>query len=258
MHTIVIGDSDTTYMKSLVNEFKCRDATVLGSADNGQAMMSLVRRYRPSIVILSLIMPVYDGYYVLDELMKERIVNNYFPKIAVISSISYGKMKDRAISYGIDYYFFRTLTPKCICNTLLADVKCSTSHCAEMNSASEEVPSDTLYISRILHDLGVPAHIKGYGYVREAILICQNNSKIYAITRDIYPLLAEKFDTTPSRVERAIRHAFSVAWERGNMDKFDAIFNRGYKDIMADKPTNGEFVFALSQILRLKTYEVYC
>lgn len=253
MYTIVIADGDATYIENLVDKLENENVKVVGKALNGLDMLGLVRKYRPELVIISLLMPKYDGFYVLDALMREKVVNKYLPKIVVISSISYGKMKDRAIDYGIDYYFLRSSDQEKICSILLDDIGSS----VKLDELGEQAHSNVLYISRILHDLGVPAHLKGYMYIREAILISQHGTRIYAITRDLYPYLAEKFDTTTSRVERAIRHAITVAWERGNEDKFDLIFNCSYKEKM-DKPTNGEFVAVLSQILRRRAYEKYC
>ena len=196
------------------------------------------------VIILDLIMPNKDGIYVLEE-MKKRNIDK-----PVIISTSYNSddMIRRVSEYGVKYFLLKPYELSDLENRILELT----------NSNEKENKNINLYhnnlqisITKVLHELGVPSHIKGYQYIREGInLLYDNPDMIGGITKELYPEIAEKFDTTVSRVERAIRHAIEVSWNRGDWDLMDEIFGHSV-DIDKAKPTNSEFIVTIADKLRL-------
>ena len=196
------------------------------------------------VIILDLIMPNKDGIYVLEE-MKKRNIDK-----PVIISTSYNSddMIRRVSEYGVKYFLLKPYELSDLENRILELT----------NSNEKENKNINLYhnnlqisITKVLHELGVPSHIKGYQYIREGInLLYYNPDMIGGITKELYPEIAEKFDTTVSRVERAIRHAIEVSWNRGDWDLMDEIFGHSV-DIDKAKPTNSEFIVTIADKLRL-------
>ena len=197
------------------------------------------------VIILDLIMPNKDGIYVLEE-MKKRNIDK-----PVIISTSYNSddMIRRVSEYGVKYFLLKPYELSDLENRILELT----------NSNEKENKNINLYhnnlqisITKVLHELGVPSHIKGYQYIREGInLLYYNPDMIGGITKELYPEIAEKFDTTVSRVERAIRHAIEVSWNRGSWDLMEEIFGHSV-DIDKAKPTNSEFIVTIADKLRLE------
>lgn len=201
------------------------------------------------IIILDLIMPNKDGIYVLDEMKKRKIDK----KVIVATSYNSSDVIKQVSSYGTNYYILKPFElsdlEKRIINLFKED---------DTPNKSIDFHHNNLQISitKILHELGIPSHIKGYQYIREAIgIIYKRPETIGGITKELYPELASKFDTTVSRVERAIRHAIEVSWNRGNWNLMEEIFGHSV-DIDKAKPTNSEFIVTIADKLRLETYKV--
>ncbi len=195
------------------------------------------------VVILDLIMPKKDGLDVLEEISKIKLNK----KIIVVSSYNTDEMIRKVSEYGIDYYMLKPFE--------LSDLEKRIMNCFKVSNSSKtfDIFHNNLQISvtKILHELGVPSHIKGYQYIREGImLIYDNPSFIGGITKELYPYIANTFSTTVSRVERAIRHAIEVSWNRGNWDLMEEIFGHSV-DIDKAKPTNSEFIVTVADKLRL-------
>ncbi len=212
---------------------------------NGEEGLDLIvnRDGEYDIVLLDLIMAPKDGIYVLEELRKKGIQKN----IIVLTSYNSGDMIRRVSEYGVNYYMLKPFS--------LVDLE---KHILEvfdvMDSGSVNLYHNNLQISitKMLHELGMPSHIKGYQYIREGIsMIYSNPDIIGGITKELYPDLATKFDTTVSRVERAIRHAIEVSWNRGNWELMEEIFGHSV-DIDKAKPTNSEFIVTIADKLRLE------
>lgn len=197
------------------------------------------------VVVLDLIMPNKDGVYVLDE-MKRKNINK-----PVIISTSYNSsdMIRRVSEYNVDYFILKPYE--------LSDLEKRIIECVSREKDDSKVinllhSNLQISVTKLLHELGVPSHIKGYQYIREGIILLYDNpSMIGGITKELYPEIAIKFNTTVSRVERAIRHAIEVSWNRGDWRLMEEIFGHSV-DIDKAKPTNSEFVVTISDKLRLE------
>ncbi len=202
------------------------------------------------LILLDLIMPKKDGMYVLEELKKKGINKN----IIVESSYNTPEVIRKVSEYGVNYYILKPFELTDLESRILDVFKIQ-------DNASVNLVHNNLQISitKMLHELGMPSHIKGYQYIREGIcMIYDNPDMIGGITKELYPDLATKFDTTVSRVERAIRHAIEVSWNRGDWDLMEEVFGHSV-DIDKAKPTNSEFIVTIADKLRLEfmKQEVY-
>ncbi len=200
------------------------------------------------LLILDLIMPKKDGIYVLSEMKKRGINKN----VIVATSYNAAEVIREVSEYGVNYYILKPFE--------LDDLK---NRIYDVMNKKEENKNIDFYnsnlqvsITKMLHELGIPSHIKGYQYIREAVnIIFTRPEVIGGITKELYPELAKKFNTTVSRVERAIRHAIEVSWNRGNIDFMEELF--GYSvDIDRAKPTNSEFMVTIADKLRLDFHKV--
>ena len=200
------------------------------------------------LIILDLIMPNKDGIYVLNE-MKKSGINK---KIIVATSYNAAEVIREVSEFGVSYYILKPFD--------LSDLEKRIYDITKKENKNQNIDFYTsnlqVAITKMLHELGIPSHIKGYQYIREAVnIIFENPSVIGGITKELYPELAQKFNTTTSRVERAIRHAIEVSWNRGNLDFMEEIF--GYSvDIDKAKPTNSEFMVTIADKLRLDFHQV--
>ena len=195
------------------------------------------------IVLLDLIMPKKDGIFVLDELKKKGITKN----IIVESSYNSPEVIRKVSEYGVNYYILKPFELVDLENRILEVFE-------QLDTKSINLYHSNLQISitKMLHELGMPSHIKGYQYIREGINMIYNNPDIIGgITKELYPDIASKYDTTVSRVERAIRHAIEVSWNRGDLDYMEELFGHSV-DIDKAKPTNSEFIVTVADKLRLE------
>lgn len=221
---------------------------VVGKAYDGEEGLAIIRegQLKYDLIILDLIMPKKDGMGVLKELKNDERSEN----IIVCTSYNAPETIRKVSEYGVNYYILKPFS--------LADLeeKILESFDDAKNSKSINLLSSNLQIniSKMLHSLGMPSHIKGYQYVREAISMVYANPEIVGgITKELYPELASKFDTTVSRVERAIRHAIEVSWNRGDWDLMEEVFGHSV-DIDKAKPTNSEFIVTVADKLKLEQY----
>lgn len=197
------------------------------------------------LIILDLIMPNKDEMYVLEE-MKNRGIDK---KVIVATSYNASDIIRKVSEYGVSYFILKPFD--------LADLEKRILEAGSVsNSSSKNIDFGynnlQISITKILHELGIPSHIKGYQYIREGIgIIYERPETIGGITKELYPELATKFDTTVSRVERAIRHAIEVSWNRGSWDLMEEIFGHSV-DIDKAKPTNSEFIVTIADKLKLE------
>ncbi|SEL86865.1 two-component system, response regulator, stage 0 sporulation protein A [Paenibacillus sp. cl141a] len=237
-----------------------QDMVVSGIAYNGEEVLSMIEESGkvPDVLILDIIMPHLDGLGVLERLRDMNLSPQ--PKVIMLTAFGQENITQRAVQLGASYYILKPFDMEVLASRIrqLVGSPSSISSGAPFASMkSNVVPMGKgknldANITSIIHEIGVPAHIKGYQYLREAITMVYNNIEILgAITKTLYPAIAEKFKTTPSRVERAIRHAIEVAWTRGNIDSISHLF--GYTiNISKSKPTNSEFIAMVADKLRIE------
>ncbi len=226
------------------------DINIVFEAHDGEEGINEITKNSDKIdlIILDLIMPNKDGIYVLKE-MKKRGLNK---KVIVATSYNAAEVIREVSEFGVSYYILKPFDLSDLEKRIYDITK------KEKNNKDIDFYTSNLQVSitKMLHELGIPSHIKGYQYIREAVnIIFENPSVIGGITKELYPELAKKFNTTTSRVERAIRHAIEVSWNRGNLDFMEEIF--GYSvDIDKAKPTNSEFMVTIADKLRLDFHQV--
>ncbi|GIO55359.1 MULTISPECIES: sporulation transcription factor Spo0A [Paenibacillus] len=236
------------------------DMMVTGIAYNGEEVLNMISESRkiPDVLILDIIMPHLDGLGVLERLREMNLSPQ--PKIIMLTAFGQENITQRAVQLGASYYILKPFDMEVLASRirqLVGQQHITTGNMTVSTTKSNVVPMAKgknldANITSIIHEIGVPAHIKGYQYLREAITMVYNNIEILgAITKTLYPAIAEKFKTTPSRVERAIRHAIEVAWTRGNIDSISHLF--GYTiNISKSKPTNSEFIAMVADKLRIE------
>jgi len=237
------------------------DMMVTGIAYNGEEVLNMIGDSRkiPDVLILDIIMPHLDGLGVLERLREMNLSPQ--PKIIMLTAFGQENITQRAVQLGASYYILKPFDMEVLASRIRQLVGGQNVTAGNVSMAST-IKSNVVpmakgknldaNITSIIHEIGVPAHIKGYQYLREAITMVYNNIEILgAITKTLYPAIAEKFKTTPSRVERAIRHAIEVAWTRGNIDSISHLF--GYTiNISKSKPTNSEFIAMVADKLRIE------
>ena len=234
MKQIVLVDDSLTLTKEIAEFFSNDDDfEVVAVANDGLDGIAKIESLKPDYILLDIVMPELDGFGVLNEIKYK--IDKSKTKIIMISQLVSDGFINKAMKNGADYFLAKPFTLNSLKNRLI-----------EFESGVEEVkvkrsPLDEK-IANIFISVGIPAHIKGYQFLREAIKMAVDNPEIInSITKKLYPSIAEKFDTTPSKVERAIRHAIEVAWNRGKIENINQIF--GIKVYSSnEKPTNGEFI----------------
>lgn len=254
---VLLAD-DNREFTSLLSEFISdqEDMEVVGVAYNGDEVIRLLEDgIRPDILILDIIMPHLDGLGVLEQLRESNI--QPAPKIIMLTAFGQENITQKAVQLGASYYILKPFDMDVLTNRIRQLVSGGDSSSMTSTSKASVAPVAKTKnldsnITSIIHEIGVPAHIKGYQYLREAITMVYNNIEILgAITKTLYPAIAQKYKTTPSRVERAIRHAIEVAWTRGNIDSISHLF--GYTvNASKSKPTNSEFIAMVADKLRLE------
>lgn len=231
------------------------DMEVVGVAFNGQDCLPLVKDKKPDVLVLDIIMPHLDGLAVLDRLRAGLVEK--IPNVIMLTAFGQEDVTKKAVDLGASYFILKPFDMEHLISNI-RQVVGKGSAVTKRNSTSlvsnyESKPRNLdASITSIIHEIGVPAHIKGYMYLREAISMVYNDIELLgSITKVLYPDIAKKFNTTASRVERAIRHAIEVAWSRGNIDSISTLF--GYTISMSKaKPTNSEFIAMVADKLRLE------
>lgn len=218
---------------------------IVGKAFDGNEGLKIIKegQLKYDLIILDLIMPNKDGLGVLKELK----ALDMHPNIIVATSYNAPDTIRKVSEYGVNYYILKPFSIAELEDKILDTFKTNEKKTINLLNNNLQIS-----ISRMLHELGMPSHIKGYQYIREAISMVYDNPEIVGgITKELYPELATKFDTTVSRVERAIRHAIEVSWNRGDWDLMEDVFGHSV-DIDKAKPTNSEFIVTVADKLRLE------
>ncbi|WP_028309502.1 sporulation transcription factor Spo0A [Desulfitibacter alkalitolerans] len=227
-----------------------RDLNLCGTAYNGIEAVKAIQEKEPDVVILDIIMPHLDGIGVLEKLNSTEL--SVRPKIIVLTTLGQEIMTQQSCDLGADYYILKPFDLDVLGTRIKQLVRGETTGSGPKNGIVKGKSLD-VEVTKIIHQMGVPAHIKGYQYLRDAILmVIEEVNLLGAVTKELYPLIAKKYMTTPSRVERAIRHAIELAWDRGNVDMMNRFF--GYTiNVERGKPTNSEFIAMVADKLRIGT-----
>lgn len=269
---LLIADDNKDFSDILM-EFINRqeDMEVVGVAYNGEEACKKIQEVQADIVILDVIMPYLDGIAVLERVNSMPLEQESRPLFIMLSAVGQDKITERALALGAQYYIVKPFDMETLVNRI-RQLKSSLSNNVNQmiqNTASAPFVASSKQllpktkgmntahnleteVTSVIHEIGVPAHIKGYQYLRDAIIMVINDMEILnSITKQLYPSIAKQYNTTPSRVERAIRHAIEVAWSRGKMDTIDRLF--GYTvNNGKGKPTNSEFIALIADRLRLE------
>ena len=262
--SVLIADDNQEFSHTLANYINSQgDMEVIGMAKDGNEAIDIIANTTPDVVLLDVIMPHLDGLGVLENI--NIIKKDKKPICIMLSAVGQDKITQRAVALGAEYYVVKPFDIELLIKRI-RDIKFfkpnQTNNVIgrEQRQQYIELPDDSskkeenleALVTNIIHEVGVPAHIKGYQYLREAIMMVVNDiDVINQITKQLYPEIANKYHTTPSRVERAIRHAIEVAWARGQIDTVENIF--GYTvSSSKGKPTNSEFIAMIADKLRLE------
>lgn len=260
--SVLIADDNKEFC-SILNDYLLnqKDIVVTGIAKDGREALELIQQKQPDLVVLDIIMPHLDGLGVLEKLNGMDL--DKMPRVIVLSAVGQDKITQQAITLGADYYVVKPFDMDIFTKRIremfsTQDVETkrrsvSTQVVEREAAATSRGPIDLeTEITSIIHEIGVPAHIKGYMYLREAITMVVNDMELLsAVTKELYPSIAKKYNTTASRVERAIRHAIEVAWGRGQVDAINKLFGYTVHNEKG-KPTNSEFIAIIADKLRLK------
>ena len=263
--TVLIADDNSEFSATLAGYINAEeDLELVGMARDGVDAFDMIKNLEPDIVLLDVIMPRLDGLGVLERLEENNIEK--MPMCIMLSAVGQDKITQKAINLGAQYYIVKPFEISVLIKRIKElkffqpaqskipytsrEIKTSYIEIAPNEKKNEE--NLEALVTNMIHEIGVPAHIKGYQYLREAIMMVVNDIDIInQITKQLYPEIAQKYHTTPSRVERAIRHAIEVAWGRGEQNTVESIF--GYTvNAAKGKPTNSEFIAMIADKLRLE------
>jgi len=231
---------------------------VVGKAGNGEELYEIIKTKEPDVVLLDIIMPKVDGLAVMERINMDKELKKR-PAFIVISAVGQEKITEDAFALGASYYILKPFDNDMVI-TQIKRTRASKDRKFQEARKVNAYENKKVYMERnletdvtnIIHEIGVPAHIKGYQYLRDSIIMAIGDmDMLNSITKILYPTIAKKHQTTPSRVERAIRHAIEVAWSRGKMDTLDELF--GYTVSGGKgKPTNSEFIALIADKIRLE------
>ncbi|GAA0346191.1 sporulation transcription factor Spo0A [Bacillus carboniphilus] len=250
---------DNRELVGLLEEYvsEQEDMEVVGVANNGQDCLQLLEDTEVDVLVLDIIMPHLDGLAVLEKLRENK--KTPFPHVIMLTAFGQEDVTKKAVDLGASYFILKpfdmdnlTSHIRQVGSKLNGSIKKPSGQTKTTSQTESKGKNLEGSITSIIHEIGVPAHIKGYLYLREAITMVYNDIELLgSITKVLYPDIAKKYNTTASRVERAIRHAIEVAWSRGNIDSISSLF--GYTVSMSKaKPTNSEFIAMVADKLRLE------
>ena len=238
---VIIADANESF-RAMLREIIEQDGgfTVAASVGDGRSALEQVRELAPDLLILDVVLPELDGFGVLDQLRREELPVHTM----IVSAFFTEQVVSEALGKGAAYFM-----PKPFENAALLDRMRAVCQPAQPAAHTKNLKN---MVTDIIHEIGVPAHIKGYQYLREAILIAvEDMDVINAVTKVLYPEVVRRFSTTPSRVERAIRHAIEVAWDRGDLETLQKFFGYTVSNTKG-KPTNSEFIAMIADRLVLE------
>jgi two-component system response regulator (stage 0 sporulation protein A) len=255
MLKVFVADDNREFSDLLVEYLEQqRDIEVVGKAYNGKEALDLIAENPPDVLLLDIIMPHLDGLGVLEKI--NEMENK--PKVIMLTAFGQEDITRKAVELGASYYILKPFNMDVLVERirLLGNGAVPAPSVSSLSRVTKKSSLEA-DVTGIIHEIGIPAHIKGYHYLREAIMmVVEDVDLLGSVTKILYPRIAEKFDTTSSRVERAIRHAIEVAWSRNNIDTVKKFF--GYTvNTERGKPTNSEFIALVADRLRLYGKNTY-
>ena len=254
---ILIADENPAGRQALCNELRKAGFKNIEEATNGEDALIKIGRFHPDVAILDVWLSKLDGIGVLRNCRSLHFGDDLPPAFIIVSMVSNQSIFIEAANAGADLCLLKPYNMESLCKHIqsLSEGRYVTAE-APQGGAEAETPDIETQVTRIIHQIGVPAHIKVYQYLRTAILLTiLDSDMIKSVTKVLYPSVAKKYQTTTSRVERAIRHAIEVAWDRGDVDTLNSYFGYTIQNTRG-KPTNSEFIAMIADNLRLK-YKLY-
>ncbi len=245
--TVFIADSTEEFCATLTNALQQSDGfQVVGTANDGELALRRITELKPQVLVLDLMLAKRDGISILKALNNTDI----HPITLVTSGFITDYVASTAVSLGARYLMLKPCEMSALVERL-EEIRGGNNQLSVNGRRNDKAGIEAM-VTNIIHEIGVPAHIKGYQYLREAIIIAVNDMDVInAITKVLYPQVAKTFSTTPSRVERAIRHAIEVAWDRGDLDTLQRFFGYTVSNTKG-KPTNSEFIALIADKLQLQ------
>ena len=245
-YRVLVADDNREFCDLLAQYLQSQsDFKLVGVAQNGRQVIEMVQTENPDVVVLDIIMPHLDGIGVLEQMNALGLPRR--PKVIMLTAFGQESIAQRVVALGADYYILKPFDL-----AVLAKRIRQIASGQAVKPAPSEGRSLDVEVTEVLHEIGIPAHIKGYLYLREAIcLVVQRVELLGGVTKELYPSIAKRYQTTPSRVERAIRHAIEVAWNRGNVDLIHSLFGHTVNSDRG-KPTNSEFIPMVADKLRME------
>lgn len=251
--SVLIVDDNQTLVRLMVDFLsRKQDIEIVGTAKDGMEAVDLIASVVPDVVLMDIVMPRMDGFGALDALSRMNLGKR--PRVIMVTGLTRDDFIARAMNMGADYYMIKPFDMHTLYTRIreVANQNDITAYAGdEAVLPTGEITIDEK-VTNIFLSIGIPAHIKGYAYLREAVrMVVEDHDVINRITKELYPGIAKRFSTTSSKVERAMRHAIEVAWSRGRLDSVNRIY--GYKVFSAeDKPTNGEFIALIADKVSMR------
>ncbi|MCF2553721.1 sporulation transcription factor Spo0A [Faecalicatena contorta] len=233
-----------------------KELTLVGKANNGEDAYTMIKEKQPDVMLLDLIMPKMDGLTVMELVNQDKEIRKH-PSFIVVTAVGQERITEDAFKKGANYYILKPFNNEMVLNRIKEvgrqphrDMRI-TADSGQNVYAQPEINLEAR-VTDMIHEIGIPAHIKGYHYLRDAIIMAiEDMDVLNAITKVLYPTVAKMHQTTASRVERAIRHAIEVAWSRGKLDTLDELFGYTVSNGKG-KPTNSEFIALIADTIRLE------
>ena len=242
---VLLADDDAEFCARMAAAIeKSEEMELVGIAEDGAKTVAAVGELAPDLLIMDMVLPVMDGVMVLTRLQEN---GKKMPATVVLSAFAGSRAGAECTALGVELMLRKPMEPEAVCERIHIWRKGMQENARAADAIALEVR-----VTDVIHQIGVPAHIKGYQYLREAIMMAVNDMEaVSAITKVLYPSIAKRFKTTSSRVERAIRHAIEVAWDRGDIETLQNYFGYTVSGVKG-KPTNSEFISMIADRLRLQ------
>ncbi len=247
---VFIAQKEDEFYRESKNIFNEKGVRVIYAQDDYTKIVSDIYATTPDFVVMDISNNDLDGLEVMRTVNMSSMKDK--PKFIIISDFCNQPLQQALLKNGAFYSFTKPLAPTTFCESLLSFLSEEYKEFERQQKELQNKPDIEAMVTEIIHQIGVPAHIKGYHYLRKAILLSIDREEyLHAITKQLYPDIAKFFSTTSSRVERAIRHSIEVAWDRGDVDVLNSYFGYTIHNTRG-KPTNSEFIAMISDIMRLK------